>query len=199
MKSAPSSHQRSGLLSAAGILTFLCLLLLLGVVSRTHAQSPAPTSEKQKGFASAEEAADALINAAEKFDEAELKAILGPDSYDIIHTGEPVRDKEAAAEFVAQARSKKNVSVAKNARRAFLSVGENDWPFPVPIVRQGGRWFFDASAGRQEILYRRIGHDELDAIQVCRGFVDAQHEYALKPREGYDVNQYAQHIVSSPG
>jgi hypothetical protein len=78
-------------------------------------------------------------------------------------------------------------------------VGNEDWPFPVPIVKRGSKWFFDGKAGRQELIYRRIGADELDAIQICHGYVEAQHDYALQPREGYDVNQYAQRIVSTPG
>jgi len=77
--------------------------------------------------------------------------------------------------------------------------GNEDWPFPVPIVKLGAKWAFDAKAGRQELLYRRIGSDELDAIDICRGYVEAQHEYALQKREGYDANQYAQRIVSTPG
>ena len=78
-------------------------------------------------------------------------------------------------------------------------VGNDEWPFPIPLVKRGTRWSFDTEAGRQEILYRRIGSNELDAIAICRGYVDAQHEYALQKREGYDVNQYAQRIISTPG
>ena len=80
-----------------------------------------------------------------------------------------------------------------------MVVGEEDWPFPVPIVKAGKSWFFDTKTGRREILLRRIGQNELDAIQICRGYVEAQHEYALKKREGYAVNQYAQRIISSEG
>jgi hypothetical protein len=87
----------------------------------------------------------------------------------------------------------------KSRNRAFLLVGNEDWPFPVPIVERGSKWFFDAKAGQQELLYRRIGADELDAISICHGYVEAQHDYALQKREGYDVNQYAQRIVSTPG
>ncbi|HWW73965.1 MAG TPA: DUF2950 domain-containing protein [Pyrinomonadaceae bacterium] len=175
-------------------------LLLLCAVSRVRVRASTPPPEKARTFTTADEAADALVAAAEQFDEAALKDILGPDSYDIVHTGEPKRDRETAAEFAALARAKKNISVdPRNPRRAFLLIGEDDWPFPVPIVKQGGKWFFDAKAGRQEILYRRVGRNELDAIEICRGFVRAQHEYALKPREGYDVNQYAQKIISTPG
>jgi len=151
-------------------------------------------------FSSFDEAADALIDAAGKFDEVALREILGPDSYDIIHTGEPARDREVAAEFAALARVSNNVSLdPKNPRLAVLSIGEDNWPFPLPIVKQGGMWFFDTKAGRQELLYRRIGRNELNAIEICRGFVEAQHEYALAKRDGSGVNQYAQRIVSTPG
>jgi len=83
--------------------------------------------------------------------------------------------------------------------RAFLLVGEEDWPFPVPLVQRGTKWFFDSKAGVQELLYRRIGANELDAIEVCRGYVEAQHEYALIKRGTSGVNQYAQRIISTPG
>jgi hypothetical protein len=84
----------------------------------------------------------------------------------------------------------------KNHNRAFLLVGDEDWPFPVPLVKKSGKWFFDGKAGQQELLYRRIGANELDAIQICRGYVEAQYEYALQQRAINDVNQYAQHIVA---
>jgi Protein of unknown function (DUF2950) len=78
-------------------------------------------------------------------------------------------------------------------------VGKDNWPFPVPLVKRGAKWSFDTAAGRQTILLRRIGANELDAIAICHGYVESQHEYALKKREGYDVNQYAQRIISTPG
>jgi Protein of unknown function (DUF2950) len=80
-----------------------------------------------------------------------------------------------------------------------LLVGNEDWLFPVPLVKKGHRWSFDANAGRQELLNRRIGANELDAIAICEGYVEAQHDYALQKREGYDVNQYAQRVISTPG
>jgi len=154
---------------------------------------------KAKSFATAAEAANALIDAAEKFDEAALVEILGPDSYDIIHTGEPARDREVATKFAAEARAKNHVAQPKNSRRAFLSIGEDDWPFPVPIVKGPSGWSFDSKAGRTEILYRRVGSNELNAIQICRGYVEAQHEYALTKRGTTGMNQYAQRIISTPG
>lgn len=199
LKSAPANRRRSKWVSAAGILTLPCLLLLCAA-SDARAQGSAASSAKQRAFATADEAADALVAAAGQFDVAALKELLGPDSYDIVQTGEPARDREVAAEFASLARAKKKVSAdPRNPRRAILEVGEDDWPFPVPLVKQAGQWSFDTKAGRQEILLRRIGRNELDAIQVCRGYVEAQHEYALKPREGYEVNQYAQRIISTPG
>jgi hypothetical protein len=151
-------------------------------------------------FDSPQQAADVLVEAAEKFDVVALAQIFGPDGDDIVFSGEYAQDRQHAVNFVAEAREKKSVSVdPKSGSRAFLLVGDEDWPFPVPLVRAGEKWVFDARAGRQELLYRRIGANELDAIAICRGYVEAQHEYALRPHEGYEVNQYAQRIVSTPG
>ena len=156
--------------------------------------------KKGKSFSTAQEAADALIAAAEKYDETALTEILGPDSYDIIHTGEPARDREVAQKFAEQARIKTNVALQpKNPRRAFLEIGEDNWPYAVPIVKVGSTWSFDTKAGRQELFYRRIGSNELDAIAICRQYVEAQHEFALTKRGTSGVNQYAQRIISTPG
>lgn len=175
----------------------LSVMLLLSFVPLARAQTVVAT--KSKSFPTAQDAANALIDAAEKYDEAGMTEILGPDSYDIIHTGEPARDREVAKQFAEQARTKNHVSMqARNARRAFLSIGDDDWPFPVPLVKGPAGWSFDTKAGRTEILYRRVGNNELTAIQICRGYVEAQHEYALAKKEG-GVNQYAQRIISTPG
>ena len=160
---------------------------------------PAPAAA-QKTFATAREAAEALVSASESFDAPAMKAILGPDGEDLVATGEPVKDRAAATAFAAKAREKLAVDTdPKNPNRAILSVGSQDWPLPIPIVRKDGKWRFDSKAGRQEILYRRIGANELDAIQICHGYVEAQHEYALLKRDGSGVNQYAQRIISTPG
>ena len=153
-----------------------------------------------KMFNTPQQAADELVDAAEKFDVHALEEIFGPDGDDIVLSGEYPQDRQRASDFAAEARKKKSVSIhPKKGSRAFLLVGDEDWPFPVPLVKLGGRWYFNAKAGRQELLQRRIGADELDAIDICRGYVEAQHEYALQPREGFDVNQYAQRIISNPG
>ena len=176
-----------------GAFAFSCQLLM----SRAGAQSG---SARGTGFATAQEAANALIAAAEKYDETALSAILGPNSYDIIHTGEAVRDREIAIEFATQARTKQSLSKdPHNANRMILNVGDDDWPFPVPLINVAGKWYFDTNTGRQEILLRRIGRNELDAIEICRGYVEAQNEYAMQKREESGVNQYAQRIISTPG
>ncbi len=112
----------------------------------------------------------------------------------------PPRTAKEPLGFAAEAKEKTKVVVdPKTGTRAFIIVGDEDWPFAVPIIKVNGKWSFDAKAGEQELLYRRIGSNELDAIQICRGFVESQDEYALRSRQLYNVNQYAQRIISTPG
>jgi len=151
-------------------------------------------------FDSPQQAANTLIDAADRFDEVALTQIFGSGGMDIVFTGEFAQDREHAANFAAEAHERNSVSVdPHNANRAFLLVGNEDWPFPVPIIKREGKWLFDATAGRQELLNRRIGANELDAIQICHGYVEAQYDYAYQYRNEYAVNQYAQRIVSTPG
>jgi hypothetical protein len=140
-----------------------------------------------------------MIEAAHNFDVPSLLKIVGPAGEDIILTGEFAQDRERAQQFAAQALQQKRVSVDPKGGRAFLLVGEQEWPFAIPIVKHGGRWSFDVAAGRDELFYRRIGSNELDAIAICRGFVEAQHDFAFRKREGYQVAQYAQRVISTPG
>jgi hypothetical protein len=155
---------------------------------------------KQKEFDTPKQAADALIQAAETFDVAAAKEILGPDSEDIISSEDPVMDKNRALAFAAKAKEKNSIQLdKKNLNHAILLVGNDDFPLPIPIVKQKGKWFFDTKVGRQEILNRRVGANELNAIEICRGFVEAQHEYAQEKHDDSKVNQYAQRILSTPG
>ena len=109
-------------------------------------------------------------------------------------------DKERMLDFAARAKEKKSIEIdPKNPDIATLSVGEDEFPIPIPIVKKDGKWSFDTEAGREEILNRRIGANELDAITICRGFVEAQHEYAATKHDGAIVNQYAQRVISTPG
>jgi len=171
------------------------LLLTVLTCGALTAQPPA-----KKTFATPQEAADALIKASDPFDVPALMEMLGEEGKDLLSSADPVQDKNTAAAFAAKAREKHEVNVdPKNAARAILVVGADNWPFPIPIVKTKGKWTFNTPEGRNELLYRRIGSNELDAIQVCRGFVDAQMEYASLARAVSGVAQYAQKIISTPG
>jgi hypothetical protein len=128
---------------------------------------------------------------------AALEEIFGPGGKDLIESGDPVQSKNNAEKFAEKAREKHSVKLEKNT--AVIQVGSDDWPLPVPLVKQQGKWYFDTKAGHDEILYRRIGANELDAIQICRGYVEAQKEYALEAHGNPPVHQYAQKIISTPG
>ncbi len=154
----------------------------------------------QKTFTTPKEAADALVQAAASFNVPSLKEILGPDGADLVSSQDPVQDKNRAAAFAALAREKSSIAVSpKNPNRAAILVGNDDWPLPIPIVQKEGKWIFDTNAGRREILLRRIGVNELDVIQICRGYVEAQKQYAQEKHDGSEVNQYAQRIISTSG
>ena len=178
------------------------LLVSAGLALGAAAEKKEAASQQttQKGFDTAQQAADALIQAAEAFDVAALKEILGPGSEDLVASEDAVQDKNRAAEFAAKAKEKHSVEVdAKNANSATLVIGNEDWPLPIPIVKRKAKWYFDTKAGREEILLRRIGANELDVIEICLGYVDAQKEYAEQKHDGSTVNQFAQRIISTPG
>jgi len=154
----------------------------------------------QKQFDTPKQAADALIQVATNLDVAAAKEILGSDADDIISSEDPVQDKNRATEFANKAKEKTSVEIDKqNPNHAILLVGNDEFPLPIPIVKEKGKWFFDTKVGREEILNRRVGENELNAIEICRGFVDAQHEYAMDKHDDSKVNQYAQRILSMPG
>ena len=193
-----STTQHLKFVGPLSVVAAFAVLFVLCTTQSTNAQT-ATSAAKGEGFATAQEAANALIDAAEKYDEPALDKILGPDSKDILHTGEPARDAEIAKAFAAEARKKMNVKLSPTKRVATLEVGEEDWPFPVPVVKVGPKWYFDSKSGIREILIRRIGRNELDAIKICRGYVEAQNEYALTKHGNSTVNQYAQKIISTKG
>jgi len=178
-----------------------CALALLCSLSLLSQQKPSETSsQNQKTFATPKDAADAIVEAAGKFDVPALDQLLGPGGEDLIASEDSVQDKNLAEAFAAKAREKNSVVVdPKNPDRATLVVGNDDWPLPIPIVKRDGKWFFDTKSGRQEILNRRIGSNELDAIEICRGYVDAQREYASEKHDRSETNQYAQRIISTSG
>jgi Protein of unknown function (DUF2950) len=173
--------------------------LSLPAATETKKDSSAATSQ-QKQFNTPKEAADSLVQAAASFDTNALKEILGPDAAEIVSSADPVADKNKAAAFAAKAQEKINIGTdPKNPNRAIVTVGNDDFPLPIPIDKQKGKWVFDTKIGKEEILNRRIGSNELDAIAICRGFVEAQQQYAQEKHDDAKVNQYAQKIISTPG
>ena len=168
--------------------------------TQSKPEAAAAPASNQKQFDTADQAADALIQVASNSDVAGAKEILGPDSDDIISSEDPVMDKNRALAFANKAKEKKTIEIDKsNPNQAILVVGNDDFPLPIPIVKQKGKWSFDTKVGREEILNRRVGDNELNAIALCRGYVEAQHEYAADKHDDAKVNQYAQRILSTQG
>lgn len=151
-------------------------------------------------FDTPQAAASALVAAAANYDLPKLLEVFGPQGRQLVSSADPVQDKKSALAFASAARTKLSIAIAADQPdRAVLVVGKEAWPLPVPLVRRDGKWYFDAAAGRKEVVLRRIGANELDAIQVCRDYVAAQHAYALQIHDDSGVNQYAQKIVSTAG
>jgi hypothetical protein len=152
----------------------------------------------QQTFQTPEEAATALITAAKSGDMKAIVTVLGPDGEDIVSSGDEVADAATRAKFVAAYDAKHEIAKQGDSK-AVMVIGPDDFPLPIPIIRKDGLWRFDTAAGREEILFRRIGENELDAIQSALAYVDAQDEYAEKDRTGAGINTYAQRIISQPG
>jgi hypothetical protein len=184
MLSFPITHRAGapGRLAAAAAALLLCAM--------------ASVASAQQTFKTPEEAASALVAAAKSGDKKALITVLGPAGEDIVSSGDEVADEGVRKEFVAAYDEKHDVHPDGN--HAILIVGHDDFPFPIPLVHKGDAWSFDTEAGRQEVLYRRIGANELDAIQVSLAYVDAQNEYADKDR-GEGAGVYAQRVISQPG
>jgi hypothetical protein len=160
----------------------------------------AASQSQQKTFDTPQQAADAMALAVKNDDVPALLAIFGPDGKDFVQTSDDVQDEKSRANFAALVQEKMDVALdPKNPNCAIISVGDEDWPLPVPVAKLNGKWHFDSKAGRTEILDRRIGANELTAITICRGYDDAQSEYAAVIHDNSGVNQYAQRIISTPG
>lgn len=162
------------------------------------AVSGVPAATAQESFKSAEAASEALVKAARDGDRKAILTVLGQNAADIVSSGDPVADAETLKRFLA-AYDEKHELKAEGDDNAIMIIGHEDFPLPIPLVRRDGKWTFDAASGRREILYRRVGRNELDAIQTCLAYVDAQQEYADKDRTGAGKGVYAQRIVSTSG
>ena len=172
------------------------LVAALGLVFAPYGICSAAVAQ-QKSFSSAEEAVKAAVAAARNNNDKELLAIFGAQAKELLFSGDAVADKLRRGQFLAA--YDENNRLTSEGGNTILIVGKQDWPFPIPIVKKGQAWVFDTEKGKQEILNRRIGVNELNAIQTCLAFVDAQREYAIKDRNRDGLLEYAQKFVSDSG
>jgi hypothetical protein len=171
---------------AAGLVAFV----LLGA-------GCAGKKDETAGFATPEAAVAALVAALEKDDTAALAKLLGPGTEELLSSGDPVADKADRAEFLAKYKAKN--SLAADGDKMMLTVGDNEWPMPIPLVQRDGKWVWDGAAGADEVIYRRVGENELGAIDVMYGYVNAQYAYAAEGRDGDPAGIYALKLISDPG
>jgi len=179
-----------------GMLLLALLLFPLAVAGPASARSS--VTPRGQGFSSPEVAAKALVEAARKADSGAMLAVLGDNALDLVFSGDTVEGRQEAENFV-RSYDKKHQLRKRSENEVELLIGEDDWPFPIPVVKVGDKWYFDVEAGRDELLNRRIGRNELTAIQVMLAYVNAQLEYASKDRDGDGILEYAQKIKSDPG
>jgi hypothetical protein len=154
--------------------------------------------EAQASFKTPEDAVAAFVAALQKDDVPALQHLLGPDTGDLLDSGDAVADKADRAEFVASYQLKHSL-MAEGADKMTLVMGENDWAMPIPIVKRDGKWYLDGAAGADELTYRRVGSNELGAIDVCRGFVNAQFDYADAGHDGDPPGIFALKLLSDEG
>ncbi len=163
----------------------------------TMACGGSPDKTGQKTFSTPEDAVVAVVDAARAGNKAELSAIFGPEGEKILSSGDPVMDQNATQTFVAAYDERAQLS-EENGNRVLL-IGNEEWPFPIPLVKDGARWRFDTEAGADEVRFRRIGRNELNTIEACRAYAAAQQEYAKKAHDGKAAGVYAQKFASTPG
>jgi hypothetical protein len=195
-------HERAGLMkhgNGKAYAWFLAVVALLLLVAGSRPGNAAQVMEdKQSLFASPEEAKQALMNAAKAKGRGALGEIFGP-GYDKLLSGDAVQDNRELEQFVAALDQSAKLEPA-GSDKVTLTIGADNWPFPIPIVKRDGKWRFDTAAGTEEILNRRIGENELSAIATCRAYVLAQWEYFTEGDHDSDgVAEYAQHFSSTPG
>ena len=179
-------------------LRLLRIFTYVSLIASMFSFATTSTASAEQSFKTADAAVDALVSAARSNDRKALMEILGRGSSDIVSSGDPVADTASYQRFVSAYDAKHQLSM-EGDNKAIMIIGQEDYPFPIPIVRENGTWRFDTGAGREEIIYRRIGANELDTIQTSLAYVDAQNDYAEKDRTGAGKGVYAQHMVSSPG
>ena len=193
MNSVALSANRSGQWLSASVCIIAVAILLFGASPAAFA---AGTS--QKSFASPEEAVKSLAAAVRANDIKEMMAILGPGSKELISSGDDLADKVGRDKFL-KAYDQKNMLQEQSPDKMTLCTGEDNWPMPIPIVKKGATWVFDIQSGKQQILDRRVGRNELHIMDVLHAYVDAQHEYASKNCSGSGAVEFAQRLVSTTG
>lgn len=176
-------------LSVAKVILFL--LILPGAAF-------AATNDQQMSFDTPDQAVQTLVKAVRADQPRQILKLLGPEGERLVFSGDPVADKIGREKFIS-AYDKANRIERQNAEQYVLIIGKKQWPFPIPIIKTGSSWSFDTQAGVEEILDRRIGRNELSAIEVCLAYVDAQREYASEDRDNDGILEYAQHFLSSQG
>jgi hypothetical protein len=194
----------------AALLTTASLVLASGCANDSNAPTRPPAATQpaaavpgqpaagQPVFDSDQAAADALLAAVRANDHAQVHRLLGPEWKELL-SGDPVEDADDFKDFAARSAEGMRIEKADDST-SLLRVGSDNWLFPIPIVRDSqGKWFLDAAAGKQEVLARRVGQNELEAIHICRLYVQAQREYARQDPDGAGVPHYAQRILSTPG
>jgi hypothetical protein len=187
------------LILAAAVMGAATVLPALEAHAQASTVPPAQKSAvKQRTFATAGEAAAALAEALRAQSPDQLLAVIGPGSASWLFSGDVVADRNDWKTFLAAYDQRNEVEMQGEAKAA-LKVGRDDWPFPAPIVKRGARWAFDSAAGREEIINRRVGHNELNTIQTLLAVVDAQREYAASDADGNGFADYARRLRSSPG
>jgi hypothetical protein len=160
--------------------------------------APGSAVAAQRTFPTAEAAVAALVDAAKVGDGSQLDPLFGPGAQQVLPSGDPVADREAREAFVARAGERTHLETVGDDF-AVVSVGDDDWPFPIPLVKGSAGWRFDTEAGKTEVLNRRIGRNELFTIQICQEYVSAQRDYAGRKRATEGVYEYAQRLRSTPG
>ncbi len=187
---------RQGLSAALLVLGLMCAMG--GLRAQEPAASAAAVPAGVATYPSCKAAVDAFITAVKANDAGQLQRILGEKASDLLSSGNPAVDEQSRRSFIRNY-DDAHALTYETRDRATLTVGTRAWPLPFPIVRANGVWFFDAQAGAQELAYRRIGHNELDAMRVVRALVDAQRKYALTGHDGEPAGAYAQRVRSKPG
>jgi hypothetical protein len=188
------------------LLTGLLMFVVSGCAHKNGASASASAAaskpaSNQLTFASPDDAVKAVLSAFAAHDKDQLQRIFGPDGDDLLDSGDAVADQQTAKRFTDAYNEKHRFEYSDDGKKATLCIGNDDWPMPIPIVKDSasGAWSFDTDAGKDEIVNRRIGRNELDVIQVCKAICDAQQEYVQLDPDGNGIPEYAAKIVSDPG